>query len=132
MLTKEMAEKQIAEGLSAVCAWCEHWHNNKDQFANVKCGQPDCGGPGGDIPMAFPKYKGPWQNNLVKLCLMCGAEPVAAVEIHGEGFLGICKRHMKPLKRLLSHPGGKPRVGKLPVVNERMVPIPKVEESESV
>jgi len=120
-----MAKREIEAGLSAVCAWCEHWHNGKDQWTVTKCGQMECGGPGANPAMAFPKYKGPWQNNLIKLCFICGEEPDAAVEIHGKGFLGVCKKHIVPLKRMLDRPGGKPRTGPLPVVKEKFVPVPK-------
>lgn len=117
MVTKEMAEREMSTGLSAVCAWCEHWHNNKDRNHEVVCGQ-SCGGP--KRGMAFPKYKGPWEGSLVRLCFVCGDEPDAMAEIKGQGMVGVCSFHVGHMKKILASPNGKS-----PIVRERWNPVPR-------
>jgi hypothetical protein len=113
MLTAEMAKAEIETGLSAVCAWCEHWHENKER----DCGR-DCGGPGSKMK-AFPAYKGPWEGNLINMCYICGKEPDAAIELGG-GMLGVCKEHLEHFKKMIKRQPG----DKLPVVKEQVVMVP--------
>lgn len=115
MLTEDMAKVEMSTGLCAVCSWCEHWHESKDKWSTVKCGQ-NCGGLTRHPPMAFPKYKGPWQNNIHKMCFICGVEPVSALEIRGQGFLGMCAKHIDTAKKIL-----KDVTGKYPIIQERVV-----------
>ena len=116
MVTKEMADREISTGLSAVCSWCEHWHNNKERNGEAACGQ-DCGGPQKGI--VFPEYKGPWKGNLARICFICGEEPGAMAEINGRGMLGVCSKHIGHMKKILERPNGKP-----PIVKERWNPVP--------
>jgi hypothetical protein len=45
--------------------------------------------------LAFPEYEGPMEGNLVSFCYICGGKPDAAVEIHGQGMLGVCKERKR-------------------------------------
>jgi hypothetical protein len=120
MITIDMAEKEIAFGLSAVCAWCEHWHDAKMRGENVKCGLL-CGGPSSG--MAFPLYKGPMAGRLGSICFICGKEADAGLSFGG-GFIGVCERigpnretHLDKFKVMISGPG------KRVVANEIVVPV---------
>jgi hypothetical protein len=88
MITAEMANVEIEIGLSAVCAWCEHWHNAKERGDIASCGMR-CGGPVSG--MGFPRYKGPVEMVLASFCFICGKSASAAVEIFGN-TIGVCDR----------------------------------------
>lgn len=114
MITREQAELEMQTGLSAICAWCEHWHEAKAKRAKgepVACAK-DCGGP--SSLRAFPLYKGPYKNNLASICFVCGEDAEAAVEIGG-GFLGVCGKHIQKVRDIMEQ-------RKVTVV-ERTVPI---------
>lgn len=88
MIDNEMAAIEIGTGLSAVCAWCEHWYKSKDRGKTTMCGK-GCGGPLSG--KGFPLYKGPMNGMLHTFCFICGKEAQAAVEISGR-MIGVCKR----------------------------------------
>ena len=105
MITDEMAKMEIAVGMSAVCAWCEHWHNAKLRGERVKCGLP-CGGPVSG--KSFPMYKGPMAGKLHMMCFICGEEAEVGLNWKG-GFIGVCNRmgpmgetHLDKFKRMIS------------------------------
>ena len=121
MLTAEMAKREMETGLSAVCAWCEHWHSGKFFDGRAGCLRSGCGGPGGRPPRAFPQYKGPLQGQLASICFICGKDADASVEFHGgKGMIGVCDAHTVILKKLLLMHGGRS-----PVVSERWVAVPQ-------
>ena len=119
MITYENARAEIEAGLSAVCAWCEHWHNQRVTNGEMACGMA-CGGP--SVGKGFPLYKGPMIGNLNRICFICGESPDASVEIDGR-HIGVCNR-MGPHKeacvdKLRTILSGLKNV----VVRERVVPI---------
>lgn len=114
MLSEVVIQREIDNGMSAVCAWCEHhWATLKDG-ATPGCQQADCGGP--MRGKAFPRYKGP-RPNLASYCFICGQESDLSVEFSGGGHIGCCAPHEVQLRRMLS------RSGKPVVVRERIVPV---------
>ena len=125
MLTAEKVKKAIDGGMSAVCAWCEHYWNAQDAGA-VKgfCNKPDCGGP--LLMRAFPKYQGPMSTHLTRICYICGGDAEAAVEIHDQGMIGVCKQKgrgtadpcIEILKQQLNRPGMRPAA-----VVEKTIPL---------
>lgn len=105
-----MAEMEIAVGMSAVCAWCEHWHDAKRRGETVKCGK-QCGGP--KSGMTFPLYKGPMKSRLGEFCFICGKSADAGLRLK-DGFIGVCNRmgpggktHLDMFKNMISAPGMK-------------------------
>lgn len=116
MLTADMAKKEMDAGLSAVCAWCEHYYNVKDQHQTFNCGKDKCGGP--SRGKVFPEYKGPLKNKLAMFCFICGDDSDAVFNINSQGFLGVCKSHVDHLKKMVAHPGSPP-----PVIKEHCVAI---------
>ena len=88
-ITKDMAEIEIRQGLSAVCAWCEHWHNAKMRGSTNGCLVQDCGGLA--VGRAFPEYKGVYKGNLHKICFICGRSADAVIDIGGCA-IGVCNR----------------------------------------
>lgn len=96
----------MQDGLSAVCATCEHyWEGRDKKLPGFQCASPGpCGGPiaGND----FPHYKGPY-GNLEQLCFVCGATPKLAVRARGKlRTVGICEKHLPMLKK--QAPQGQP------------------------
>jgi hypothetical protein len=89
MITEHMAKIEIDTGLSAVCAWCEHWHNGKGRRGMASCDVAGCGGP--SVMRSFPMYTGPRYSDLHSFCFICGKEAEACVEMNGR-MLGVCNR----------------------------------------
>lgn len=87
MITRKKVMEELSTGLSAVCAWCEHWHNAKDRGEEVACGRLNCGGP--SVGKGFPAYKGIMEHGLHKFCFICNKEADAAIEIGGR-MIGVC------------------------------------------
>jgi len=87
MITAQKVMAELATGLSAVCAWCEHWHNAKDRGVEAMCGQLQCGGP--SVGKGFPSYKGIMENRLNSFCFICNNDAEAGVEIDGR-MIGVC------------------------------------------
>lgn len=116
MISREIAIQAIEGGLAAICAWCEHYHTQASQHVNEKfrCGKR-CGGPGADTPMAFPLYKGPMAGRLTAMCFVCGGDADAAVDVGGDGMVGVCEQHISLLRKMLA------RFGKKVNVKERKV-----------
>lgn len=119
MIDAKIAERDIATGLSAICAYCENWHDAKERGDKVKCHE-DCGGPA--TGRGFPKYKGPLEGHLAKVCFICGCSATAGVEIGGR-MIGVCDRMgphketcMDKLKRILTRAG-------VVAVKETVVPV---------
>lgn len=86
MIDGKLAKREMSTGLTAICAWCEHYHNSK-RDGTVGCEQ-DCGGP--MAGRAFPQYKGPMETMLQSFCYICGKEPSGGIMIGGR-MLGICE-----------------------------------------
>lgn len=90
MIDPKDADFYIDNGLCAICAWCEHWHNRKDNkqgTGSFSCDVLGCGGPlvGGN----FIKYKGPLSSNLHSICFICGKEASSGIDIRGR-VIGVC------------------------------------------
>jgi len=93
MVTEELAEKLMTDGMVAICAWCEHLHEAKSKGAD-NCDMKGCGGPA--ALKSFPMYKGPLDHgalgsNLAKVCYLCGNEPDFGAMIGGR-LIGVCNR----------------------------------------
>lgn len=127
MIDEKVAQAEIEVGLSAVCAWCEHFHNGR-RDGMVSCGK-NCGGP--SVGMSFPEYKGPMDGRFATFCFICGKEADSAIEIGGR-MVGVCNR---------KGPGGetcfdkfKILIQRIPnrkvVVKERVVPVVSGEKNE--
>lgn len=121
MITAEMVKVEIKLGLSAVCAWCEHFHEAKMRGKVMSCGRRECGGPAQG--RAFPSYKGPMKERLSTMCFICGKDASAGIWI-GDGIIGVCQRrgpggktHLDMFKEMMEKPG------KRLVVNEIVVPV---------
>ena len=124
MINEKLAKIEIKTGLSAVCAWCEHYHNGKKE-GKVCCGKKECG-----LLYGFIKYKGPMESRLASFCFICGKNSESVIEIKGR-MVGIC-HGMGPNKetcfdkfRSILH-GNQKGV----IVNEIVVPIGKKDDSE--
>lgn len=127
MIDEARVQWAIKSGLSAVCANCLHYWRRQEnapvarpyeQFkpAEAACGHDGCGGPIRD--RAFPDYDGPLKGRLASICFICGGEPDATVEMHGRGYLGVCKEHLEQFRMMLGKPGAPP-----PQVRERVVQV---------
>jgi hypothetical protein len=114
MLNEKIIKLEIENGLSAVCAWCEHHWATLREGATPGCQQKDCGGP--IKGRAFPFYKGP-RPNLASYCFICGQDADLSVEFSGRGHVGCCAIHEVQLRKMLS------RSGHPVVVRERIVPV---------
>lgn len=95
-ISNEKVKAEVRNGLSFVCAMCEHWwrakEERKERCVAAENGQ-DCGGP--VVGMTFPQYKGPLDRSAwTEFCFMCGEDSMAAIEVNGSlRMLGVCKRH---------------------------------------
>lgn len=109
MITAQKVMRELSTGISAVCAWCDHYHNAVDRAEargiEVVCGM-DCGGP--SVSRGFPAYKGIMEGQLATFCFICGRDADAGVEIGGR-MLGVCNNMgpgnetcMDKLRRLLA------------------------------
>jgi hypothetical protein len=127
MIDATRTQWAIKSGLSAVCANCLRYWEKQDLVpearplehfkpAEAGCQVRDCGGP--IVNRAFPKYSGPLEGKLASICFICGAEPDAAVEMAGRGYLGVCNAHIEQFKKMLGKPGAPP-----PQVRERLVQV---------
>ena len=129
MITAEMAEGAIKRGMSAACAWCErYWEARAAGATDGSCGAIACGGPIRD--MTFPMYRGPMI--LTKMCYLCGAQAEAAIEIRGQGSVGVCKGRGRGTAKTcyeLAMEQLRRRPGPIPVVKEFSVPILDFDES---
>jgi hypothetical protein len=114
MLSEMIIKREIANGMSAVCAWCEHHWSALKEGRTPGCQQHDCGGPLKGL--AFPRYKGP-RPHLASYCFICGTDADMAVEFTGRGSVGCCKGHESSLRKMIA------RDGQAVVVNERLVPV---------
>lgn len=88
MVTEEVAAKLMKDGMVAVCAWCEHLHEAKDKGTD-NCEMVGCGGPA--ALKGFPKYKGPMEGSLAKICYLCGQEADFGAKID-DRMIGVCNR----------------------------------------
>src|SRR3954469_11615002 len=85
----------IQDGVSAVCALCEHFWNAVDKQL-PSCGQK-CGGPmsGG----AFDKYKGPI-TDFSQMCFVCSSTATYAIRAkNNPRVLGCCTSHVDIVKK---------------------------------
>lgn len=126
MITAQMVIDEQSAGLSAVCAWCEHWHEAKSRGDAITCGHPSCGGPG--VGRGFPDYKGPMEGNLGQFCFICGRGADAGVEIGGR-VLGVCNgvvtggtTCLQKLKGILARQRVVVREFAVPVIGDRGKP----------
>lgn len=111
-------EQAVAAGVTFVCATCDHyWWGVEKGISECRAGFEDktCCGPMGR--KAYPEYKGPLGENLHAFCFICGHTADAAVEVMGEGFVGVCKAHVETVGNF-SRPGEKP-----PFVTEQKLPV---------
>jgi hypothetical protein len=88
MVTEENAAKLMIDGMVAVCAWCEHLHEAKGKGLS-SCEMEGCGGPA--ALKSFPRYKGPMESSLAKMCYLCGQEADFGAMLNGR-MLGVCNR----------------------------------------
>lgn len=116
MLSEKIIQREISNGLSAVCAWCEHHWATLREGATPGCQQADCGGPLKGL--AFPRYKGP-RPHLATYCFICGKDADMGVEFAARGSVGCCQAHEHTLRQMISQR----RDGRAVVVNERLVPV---------
>jgi hypothetical protein len=116
MMDLLMIERLVDGGLSAVCAWCEHFWRVFEQNLGreAHCGK-DCGGPASH--RAFPEYKGPMKGRFLEFCFICGKEASSGADINGKGCVGICEEHVSKFKQMLNSKKGSPP----PIVKEREV-----------
>lgn len=113
MLDVKKVDEMIKSGLSAVCAWCEHFwtQNDKDAICVLSCGGPNS-------HKAFPMYKGPYEGKIQDMCFVCGGVPDAIVDINGQGVIGVCNNHMDLMKEMIrSRPRTKVNVIERQVIN---------------
>lgn len=107
MIDPELVEYAVTqEGLSFVCAMCEHYWDARDA-GSYHCGKLECGGPMSGH--SFPDYKGPiagdkWSD----FCFVCGCpDDLDGVRVilggpTGPGIrtLGVCPTHRGLLDEL--------------------------------
>lgn len=86
----------IHQGLSAICATCDHYWSAVEREA-PSCGQ-DCGGPmsGG----VFDKYRGP-MTDFSLFCFVCSNKSTHGVRVGGHArVIGCCAEHIEFVQKL--------------------------------
>ena len=81
----------MSQGAPVTCATCRHFHEG-----NMRCGKPNCGGPG--VGRDFPDYDGPIpRERFVERCLVCGGENIEFhIALGGDKTkFALCKKHRK-------------------------------------
>lgn len=95
----------LAKGYAFPCACCKKlWraHERGAEACEAAMGGQDCGGP--VAGMSFPLYEGPLTTaSLATRCCFCGEPAVEAVTSTQQPtrFVGICKRHLPTIDRLV-------------------------------
>lgn len=101
----DVVKRFLAKGYAFPCACCEKlWSaqaRGMDACEAALSGQ-DCGGP--IAGMSFPLYQGPLTiQSLATRCFICGepADEAVTTPAQQERFVGVCKRHVPTLDRLV-------------------------------
>ena len=95
----------MAEGFAFPCACCQKLWRAKSRgldVCEVALGELDCGGPVSG--MSFPLYEGPLTpQSIGTTCFVCGERAAEAVTTPAqpEAFVGICKRHLPVLDKMV-------------------------------
>lgn len=86
----------IIQGMSPVCATCEHYGAAQDRGLD-SCGKT-CGGP--IVGMDFPLYKGP-MTRLDNFCFACVSRSDFVIKVPlGTKHIGVCNKHLTLLDRM--------------------------------
>lgn len=101
-VVRELRDK----GFAYPCTMCRKmWraHEKGMEYCDSELGDRVCGGP--PSGMLFPQYEGPLgDDHMSKHCFACGAE--TQMVIGGgridQGAVGICKRHLPLMDRVVS------------------------------
>lgn len=116
MIPPAQVQAALREGYSFPCSMCEHLHRGRDLGLKDAEGNPVCvagyqgkvcGGPLAGL--GFPEYQGPLTREAIAThCFRCGQRASKLVEGNrGPGYVGVCKRHLPVLTRVMET-GGDP------------------------
>ena len=91
--------EEMARGVSAVCATCEHHASGLGKGLDG-CGDTTCVGPA--RAGEFPNYKGPIpRERFNQFCLRCMSPTLAfQVVVNGKSSFGLCHRHRRTFEFL--------------------------------
>lgn len=112
----------MKKGFSFICAHCKKMFEARARNSYkcaIESSDKMCCGPFSNEPNVFPLYEGELTGSFVNFCFWCGERPVAAIDIYGKGFLGVCKDHIEELDKV-GPEGSKPRFvtrKTLPLIN---------------
>jgi hypothetical protein len=81
-IEESVANKNIAIGTLAVCAWCENYYQEDGEGCGMKCGD--------FFHTGFGMYKGPWQGSFIDRCCLCGNKASSKFNIKGQSY-GLCE-----------------------------------------
>lgn len=103
-IPQDRAQEALAKGYAFPCAMCVKLHWSIDRGltqCRAAVDQKECGGPLAGL--AFPEYEGPLTREMIaKLCFRCGKPASKLVEGNrGPGYVGVCKRHLPVLTRVM-------------------------------
>jgi len=105
-MSDEVVQRFLREGFAFPCACCKRlWRAKAKGFDMCEVAfmpGKDCGGP--MAGMSFPMYEGPLTiTSLATMCFRCGAPAVEAVTSRQQPdrFVGVCKKHLPSLERLI-------------------------------
>lgn len=110
MISSDQVQKALADGYAFPCSMCVKLHWGRDRnlpHCRAAHENKECGGPLAGL--GFPEYEGPLSRDAIaKLCFRCGKPASKIVEGNrGPGLVGVCKRHLPVLSRVMET-GGDP------------------------
>ncbi len=108
MIPAEKIQQSLREGYAFPCAMCVKLYWGKDQgLATCRAGveKKECGGPLAGL--GYPEYEGMLTRSAIaNHCFRCGKSASKIVEgNHGPGYVGVCKRHLPMLTRVMQTDG---------------------------
>lgn len=106
-MSPEDVQAAIAQGVSIVCATCNHFWEGVERNAPQCTAPSPCGSPiVGDV---FSHYKGPI-TDFTRFCFVCGAPPAKTLKVENlVRLIGVCEKHREYLRNLrATAPGVRP------------------------
>ncbi len=110
MIPASKIQESLRQGYAFPCAMCTKLYWGKERgldqcqagYENKECGGPLAG-------LGFPEYEGLLSRSAIAShCFRCGDRAAKVVEGNkGPGFVGVCKRHLPVLTRVMET-GGDP------------------------
>ena len=98
-VTAQDVQSAVAQGVSIVCATCDHFWEGVGRNLG-RCTAPGpCGSPiAGDV---FTHYQGPI-TDFTRYCFVCGEQPAKVLKVENLiRLIGVCEKHRSYLRDLV-------------------------------